>query len=275
MTMATLPPLSLACLTALPVAPPDWVRLAARLGCRHVGIRLLPAAPGGTAWPLMTDAAMLADTLAAMDETGVSIFDLEIVRLNERFDVEPLRGFLEVGRRLGAKAILVGGDDADRSRLVDNYARLCEAAAPYGLTCDLEFMPWTQVPDLASAKDVVRAARCSNAGVLVDALHFARSRSRLEDLDDLPREWLHYAQLCDAPAGIPADHAGLIHTARCERLPPGEGGIDLASIFRRLPADLPVSLEVPHDARLAMHGAEAWSRQVLAAGRAFFAGLVR
>ena len=255
--------------------PPQAIRLASRLGCGSIGVRLLPAAPGGVAWPLATDARLLADTVAAMSATGVAVFDLEIVRLDERFAVEPLRPFLETGGKLGAKAILVGGDDADRSRLVDNYASLCEAAAPYGLTCDLEFMPWTAVPDLASAKEVVRLARCRNGGVLVDALHFARSRSRLEDLDDLPREWLHYAQLCDAPGEIPPDHAGLIHTARCERLLPGEGGIDLASIFRRLPADLPISLEIPNDARLTMIGAEAWSREVLAAGRAFFAGLGR
>ncbi len=269
----SLPPFSLACLTALPLTPPQALRLAARLGYPSIGVRLLPAAPGGTAWPLMSDKSLLDETLAAMDETRVAVFDLEIVRLDERFALEPLRPLFEVGQRLGAKAILVGGDDADRPRLVENYAKLCEAAAPYGLTCDLEFMPWSQVPDLASAKDVVGRAGCANGGVLVDALHFARSRSRLEDLDDLPREWLHYAQLCDGPGAIPADTAGLIHTARCERLLPGEGGIDLAALFRRLPADLPISLEVPHDRRLLMLGAEAWSRDVLVAGRAFFAGL--
>ena len=155
------------------------------------------------------------------------------------------------------------------------FSRLCELAAPCGLTCDLEFMPWTQVPDLAAAKDVVRRAGCPNGGILVDALHFARSRSRLEDLDNVPRAWLHYAQLCDAPGEIPPDTAGLIHTARCARLLPGEGGIDLAGLFRRLPADLPVSLEIPNDARLNMIGAEAWSREVLATGRAFCAGLGR
>ena len=271
----SLPPLSLACLTALALSPPEQLRLAARLGCPNIGIRLLPAAPGGIAWPLMTDAAMLSETLRALDETGVKIFDLELIRVDANFSADAFRPFVEVGRQLGAQAILVAGDDADRSRLVDNYARLCELAAPYGLTCDLEFMPWTKVPDLVAAKEVVRRAGCPNGGILVDALHFARSRSRPEDLDDVPRAWLHYAQLCDAPGEIPADTAGLIHTARCARLLPGEGGIDLAALFRRLPADLPLSLEIPNDARLTMIGAEAWSREVLVAGRAFCAGLGR
>lgn len=266
---------SMACLTALNLDPPQALRVAARAGYASIGVRVLPAAPGGTAYPLMDDRRQLDATLAAMAETGVTVFDLEIIRLNAQFELDRYRPLFEVGQRLGARAVLVGGDDPERARLVEHYGRLCEAAAPYGLTCDLEFMPWTPVRTLADAKEVVGKAACANGGVLVDALHFARSRSRLEDLDDIPPEWLHYAQLCDAPAAIPADHAGLIHTARCERLLPGEGGIDLAALFRRLPAHLPVSLEIPNDPRCPVIGGEAWAREVLAAGRGFMAGLGR
>lgn len=269
------PAFSMACLTALNLTPPQMMRVASRVGCKNVGLRLLPAAPGGTAYPLMDDARLLEATLAAKADTGIAVFDLEIIRVNEQFDAERYRPFFEVGQRLGAKAILVGGDDPERSRLIENFARLCEAAAPYGLICDLEFMPWTAVKDLAAAKDVVGRSRCQNAGVLIDALHFARSGSRLDELDDLPREWLHYAQLCDAPGEIPVDNAGLIYTARFERLLPGEGGIDLAALFGRLPADLPISLEIPNDPRAPIIGAEAWAREVMASARGFFAGLGR
>lgn len=264
---------SMACLTALNLTPPQALRVAARAGFASIGVRVLPASPGGIAYRLMDDARLLAATLAALSDTGVVVFDLEIIRLDAQFDVQRYRPLFEVGLRLGAKAILVGGDDPDRARLIDNYARLCEGAAPYGLTCDLEFMPWTAVKDLAAAKEVVGKSGCRNAGVLVDALHFARSGSRLEDLDDLPREWLHYAQLCDAPKAIPANDAGLIHTARCERLLPGEGGIELGQLFRRLPADLPVSLEIPNEPRAPIIGADAWAREVMAAARGFFCGL--
>lgn len=267
------PTFAMACLTALNLTPPQAISVAARVGYASIGVRLLPAGPGGAAYPLMDNPSLLQETLACIADTGVTVFDLEMIRVNETFDVEPYRGFLEVGAKLGAKAILVAGDDPDQSRLVDNFARLCQASAPYGMTCDLEFMPWTHVRDLASAKQVVGRAGCQNGGILVDALHFARSFSRLDDLDDIPRSWLHYAQLCDAPAAVPTDVAGLIHTARCERLLPGEGGIDLAALFRRLPADLPISLEIPNDARSNVIGTESWARDVLASGRGFFAGL--
>ena len=267
------PTFSMACLTALALTPPQAIRVAARTGYASIGIRLLAATPGGTAYPLMDDAAMLADTLAAMAETGVKVLDLEMIRVNDSFKADDYRSFFEVGQKLGAQSILVAGADTNRGRLIDNYALLCDAAAPYGLTCDLEFMPWTPVATLADAKEVVGQAARQNGGILVDALHFARSRSRLEDLDDIPRAWLHNAQLCDAPGEIPADTAGLIHTARCERLLPGEGGIDLAALFRRLPADLPISLEIPNEPRAPILGAEAWARDVMASGRGFVAGL--
>ena len=61
-----------------------------------------------------------------------------------------------------------------------------------------------------------------------------------------------------------------------QQLPaPGEGGIDLAALFARLPADLPISVEIPNDRRAPLIGAEAWTREVMASARGFFAGLGR
>ena len=60
----------------------------------------------------------------------------------------------------------------------------------------------------------------------------------------------------------------MIHTARCERLMPGEGGIDLQGLFAALPRDLPVSVEVVHLDRMAQAGQAEWARQSLAISRA-------
>src|SRR4051794_15643560 len=175
----------------------------------------------------MHDVGALADTLARMRDTGVGVFDLEIVRLGAAFRASEFEPFFEVGARLGAKAMLVAGDDPDEGRLTASFAALCEASAPFGLTADLEFMPWTKVPDARTALRIVTGATQANGGVLVDALHYARSSTSLADIAAIPRHRLHYIQICDAPAEVPATTEGLIHTARCERLLPGEGGIDL------------------------------------------------
>lgn len=263
--------LSLAHLTALDVAPPALIRLAADVGFDRVGLRLTPAAPGGIAHPLIDDAGALRETKAALTETGVGVFDLEIIRIGEGFAASAFEAFFAVGAALGAQAVLVAGDDPDEGRLTAGFAALCDLAAPHGLTCDLEFMPWTAVRDVRTAQRVVEAADRPNGGVLVDALHFARSGSTLDDLTALPRPRLNYAQICDAPAAIPPTVAGLIHDARCARLLPGEGGIDLAGILAALPGDLPVSCEVPNDVRRAGVGTEAWVRAVFAAAE----GVVR
>ncbi len=262
---------SLAYLTTAPMAPPDALLLAQKLGYQAIGVRIAPAAPGGDFSPLIEDSAMLRDTLARIRDTGVPVFDVEIVRLNENFRADQFKRFLETAGKLGARAILVAGDDPDEGRLTASYAAFCDAAAPFNLTTDLEFMPWTAVRDAKSALRIITNADRPNGRVLVDSLHAGRSTTTLADLAAIPGSRLSYAQLCDAPGEIPTTHEGLIHTARCARLLPGEGGIDLLGIVRQLPANLPLSLELPNDERLPRLGAEEWARQALAAAKRIIA----
>lgn len=262
---------SISFLTHASLTPPEQVMMAKRLGYDGIGVRIAPATPGGICAPLIKDKALLAETLRRMDETGIPVFDIEMIRLNADFNPADWTGFLETAAALRAKAILVAADDPDEARLTASFARLCEAARPYNLTCDLEFMPWTEVKDGKSALRVVTAANQPNARILPDSLHIDRSRTSLDDLRAIPRHMLGYGQICDAPAGIPATYEEMIFTARCARLQPGEGGIDLAAMFAALPADLPISIEVPHDERLPKVGQEEWARQCLATSKAVMA----
>jgi sugar phosphate isomerase/epimerase len=263
--------LSLCPLTVLGASPARLLELAAQSGAGGAGLRLLPAAPGGLAWRLMDDAVLLRETLAAKAATGMRVFDIEIVRIGAAFDIAAFKPLFDTAAALGAAHVLVAGDDPDLSRTSASFAQVCEALLPLGMTADLEFMPWTEVKDLNAARRVVGAAAQPNGGILVDALHFARSGSRLEDLDAVPRAWLHYAQICDGPAAGPTTQEGLIHAARCERLLPGEGGIDLVSLFRHLPPGIPVGVETPSDSRAPVLGWEAWVSQSVAASRAVLA----
>lgn len=262
--------LSLAYLSAPRCTPAEAVRVAARAGYAHVGLRLWPNAPGAPFQELLGRPDVLRETRAAIRDTGVGVFDLEIIRLDADFDPHRWDALYEAGAALGARAFLVAGDDREPARLAANYARLCEVLQPLGMTADLEFMPWTAVPDARSALRVVEdAGRPANAGILVDALHFGRSTSTLDDIRAMGRELLHYAQICDAEAGTGFTTEQMIHTARCERLPPGEGSIALQDLFAALPADLPVSVEVVHLERQAGQPPEHWARQCAEAARRF------
>jgi len=130
----------------------------------------------------------------------------------------------EAGAELGARHVITQLPDSDFSRKTDRFAELCQLALPLGLTVDLEFPSWTETPNLTEATRVLRASDQSNAGLLIDVLHFARSRSRIDELRQLPPEWFHYAHVCDAPGAIPTTTAGLIHTARFERLSSNHNG---------------------------------------------------
>ena len=265
------PAFSLAYLTAPDLSPPDMLRAAQRAGYRYVGIRLLPANHGGPVWELMDDLALQAETRAAIKETGVKIFDIEIIRIGANFHPKGHKRFLETCAALSASAVLIAGDDPDEQRLTANYAAFCEVAAPYNLTADIECMPWTEIKNVAQATRIAVNSGQPNAGVLVDALHWARSGSTLEDVAAIPRHLLHYAQLCDAPAEIPTTLEGLLHTARQERLLPGEGGIDLVGLLKVLPRDLPLSLEIPNEMRRPELGSEEWGRQALVATKSLLA----
>lgn len=261
---------SLAYLSSHRCTPPEAVRIAAANGYQFVGLRLWPNAPGAPQQFLIERPDVLKETQAAMADTGVGIFDVEIIRIGETFDPHSWAALYDACAALKAKAILVAGDDPDEARLTQNYARLCEVMAPFGLTADLEFMPWTEVKDAKSALRIVtNAGMPANAGILVDALHFGRSTTTLDDIRAIPRQLLHYAQICDAVAGTHFTTEEMIHTARCERLLPGDGSINVRGLFDALPADLPVSVEVVNFEREKTADPMQWAGICLAASRPF------
>lgn len=259
---------TLAPLQAMHFKPPQLAALAADVGAWGCGVRLLPVTPGAAFYPLHEDPTMLRETLACMADRGVTVFDLELVRMVPGLRVADLLPVFDVGQRLGAKVVNVIGADPDPSRLAATYAELCDAAARFGLGCDVEPVPWSAVADVRIARRLLEAVDRPNMGILVDALHWSRSDATLDDVRALPRHWLRYAQICDGRLPGPATHDGLIHDARHARLLPGDGDIDLAGLFACLPDDVPVCVEVPNDARAAQVGHEAWARASMAASRA-------
>lgn len=254
---------SLSFLTCLGAAPEVAVDAAARNGYDCVGLRLLPAAPGGIAFPLMDDAVRVKDLVRRMDDHGIEVFDTEIIRIGAEFDPAPYLPFLDCSARLGARAVLVAADDPDEERLAESYARLCEAGAQFQLWMDLEFMPQSELHDLAAALRVLKMADQPNQGLIVDALHVSRSRTPIALLATIPSQYLHYAQICDAPEQIPTTKDELNFAARHERLIPGEGAIDLRALFAALPDDLLVSVEVPNDKQSAGMTVFEWAKLCL------------
>jgi sugar phosphate isomerase/epimerase len=237
--------LSLGALTVLELDPPGMVSCAAAAGYQAFGLRILPSMPDEPVWPSAGDTPMVREIARRIADTGVRLLDIEIFRIVPDTDVRAFLPALETGARLGATEALLANYDPDQARFADKLAALCDLCAPLGIAVNLEPMPWTQAPDLAAAARLVEAAGRPNAAILVDALHFDRGGNVPADLAGLARRRFRYMQLCDAPAARPRDTEALLHQARCERLMPGDGGLDLTGLLRALPADIPIALEVP------------------------------
>lgn len=246
---------SLSFLTIQEASAVEAVNIAAQAGYDFVGLRLLPAAAGEPHYPIYDDASVLKEVQAALKDTGIKVSDVEIVRLKDNYADETFKPFLERAQALGAAHILVAGDDTDTGRLKDHYAQFCALAASHQLTADLEFMPWTAVKNLAQAREIVEYSQADNAGILIDALHPARSNSALVEVTALPNQYIHYIQLCDALAQYDASDEGLMSVARTGRLLPGNGQLDLLGLVQAIDPSKTIGLEIPNAQLLQQYSA--------------------
>jgi sugar phosphate isomerase/epimerase len=266
------PAIGLAPLGFLELAPPAFLAIAAQAGFSSLGLRTRPAVPGGVAYPMDRDAALLRETRAAIADTGVRVTSIEQVSLYADTTVDTLRPMLEAGAAIGATRVLCSGDDEDLAVVTARFAQLCEAAAEFGLTVDLEFMPFRALKTLQQARDVILRSGAANAAIAVDALHLMRSGGSPADLAAVDPRLIGCLQLCDAPAAPPPP-GELAAEAREGRLAPGEGGLPLRAILdaigpgRAIDAEAPLGRSMPDASPLqrARHIHQATARLLLAA----------
>lgn len=237
---------SLGYLTAPTCAPPEMIYLAGRAGYDYVSLRTIAMGlPGEANFGLAGNPTLLRHTRAALAETGVRLLDIENARIHDQVDLSGYLPELEIAADLGAKSVLTNIWSDDRDFAVDRFAELCALAGRCNLRVSLEFVTWAKIVGIQDAVELIREAGVDNAGIMVDLLHFNRSRCTLQELATLPPELISGVQLCDAPAEIPTTVAGLVHHGRAERLYPGEGGIDIAGIVAHLP-NVVCGIEIPN-----------------------------
>jgi sugar phosphate isomerase/epimerase len=235
--------LSLAHLTVLDAAPVELIEAAGDAGFDAVGLRIVPPMPTDRIVPVVGQPALVRDIRAAMAATGVRILDVEAVWLMPHTDVAGLRPALELGAELGAKHLLVVGNDPDSARLRDNFGRLCADAAEFGLHVALEAMSYVEIDTLAKAAGL-RDTTTESASLLVDALHLYRSGGSPAHVVRMKSDLFAYIHLCDALARAP-DADGLRLEGRGGRYYPGEGELPLKAFLDAFPADIAIAVEAP------------------------------
>lgn len=260
---------SLAYLTVSGCSPTEMIHIAARTGYDFVSLRLIPMGVPGEVPFHPDDQEVIRRIGAAFNETGIGLLDLELARIVEDVDPHSYLPAMEIAAEWGAQHLISSAwtiERDNRNFVVDRYAEICDLAKPFGLTVSLEFPSFSRLTNLKEAAEIVQAANRTNGGILIDTLYFHFSEVRIEELEDLPADWIHFMHICDAPTEIPSNKDGMVHAARDERLYFGEGCVDFCSIFQRIP-QVPLSIELPHAARLKEFGHEEHARRCLETAR--------
>ncbi len=144
--------------------------------------------------------------------------------------------------------------------VTERFAAVCDRAAEHGATIALEFLPWSGLPDAATAWDVVRGADRPNGGILVDAWHYLCGRPDDAQLRSVPGARVTCVQLSDADAERDGDY--MEDTVLRRRLP-GDGALDLVGLVQTLDGmgvDVPYSVELMSTVEHALPVAEAAKR---------------
>lgn len=124
------------------------------------------------------------------------------------------------------------------------FAALCDRAAPHGLDVALEFVPYTSIPDLDTARGIVTAAGRPNGGLCVDTWHFFRNGGDVSQLAGIDPAIVKMVQVNDGPIVPGPDVRTETVTMR---VCPGEGEFPVADFLRTLAeagVDIPLSVEI-------------------------------
>jgi sugar phosphate isomerase/epimerase len=258
---------SLAHLTNIQCPPPELIRIARKVGYDYVSVRVIPL--GEPVYDLGGDPAQLKAAKAALAETGMTVLDVELARILPDIDVKSYEKAFAAAAELGAKHVISSLWVPDKSYAAAKVAELCDLAKQYGLTINLEFLPFVQIGRFSDFLDVHRAAARPNCGILVDTLYstvYAQS-----ELDRLPRNLFNFIHLADGPNPLPTlGTPEMFAIVREGRLYAGDGQIDIAGILRRLP-EVPISIELPNSARVKELGHEGHARRCLEKARRYVA----
>ena len=258
--------IGLAHLSALHLSPPELVDAAAAAGFASVGIRVYPATPGESPYPMAAGSIMSAQTIERLAATGLAVRDVEAFTLDGARGREQWEPALEAGAALGASVLNVIGGDPDPVRLRDSLAALVDDARKYGIRPSVEPISYQPLDSVPAAGLLVEETGC---GIMLDVLHFVRAGGRIPQLEDLPAGSVTVIQLSDGPHGTPAlpvprrmplgqDVNGSARQieSRSKRLAPGEGVFPLREILAAIP-DAPISVEVPDVAAFEAVGTDA------------------
>lgn len=225
-------------------APLEYIEATAYAGYDGIGLRVHHS-PGLPFHPVVGDAPLIREMKSRIADSKLEVFDLYSFYLEPATDVSAFAPAMELGASFGAKYATVMGADTDWSRQRDNFVATCDLAAQFGLICSLEF---AVIRPLATLPQTVRLiTEAKRDGVIcIDPLHLARSGGSPADVKALDPKYFPYAQMSDGVLAPGEPNPALFGKLGLgTRALPGEGTLPLRELMAALPANLPLSVELP------------------------------
>ncbi len=221
------------------------VEIAAAAGFDYVSMVLHKPAPMLPADPIVKDAALRRETMAAMQASGVRMSNIECFNMTPEATLANFAAGLACGHELGARtATAIVMDNCDRADVLAKYRGLCDMAAEMDIRVNVEF--FAMAPNMNSLDKAVALALDSgraNAGVTVDVLHLIRTGSSVAAMKAVDPGLIGGCQISDGP--LRADTRTAADEGGANRLVPGTGEFPLRDFLAALPPDIIVGVEVP------------------------------
>lgn len=258
---------SLAYLTIPGIDPFEQIRIAGEAGYDCVSLRTIPMGqPGEPQICLENDPQLFKNVRQALKDSGLKLFDIELVRVREDLPCDFRRAF-ECGAELGATDVLSSVWTKDHSFAVEQYGTICEQAREFGLTVSLEFpivSGLTTLEDTVAIQDKVNAP---NLKILMDMIYCHWAGVTGDTIRKLDANRFGVIHLCDCPK----DPQGLetVQIVREGREYCGKGAIDLEGLLKALP-ETTCSIELPNTKYIAQYGAAGHALQCLNNAKALF-----
>jgi len=228
--------------------PLEYIDATLKAGYEAIGIRLYRA-PGRTYNfnPIVGNPALMREVKSALAASGLEVFDIYSFYLRPEMEWDLILPALDFGGELGAKYVLVIGDDPEWERMCDSFGRLCDRIAPMRQTAVVEATVAALSPMSVAVKFMADCKR-DNVGICLDPRQTFRDEHTFDVLHGQDAALLPYAQINDSSPFL--SNAGLL---------PGEGVVPLAAYLDALPADIPLSVEAQIPAGGVYTGAE-WAK---------------
>jgi sugar phosphate isomerase/epimerase len=181
-----------------PIDLRERIELASSAGYRGFGVHVVDLREAIQSHGVSGVRSMLHDH----GMTDIEIEGIADWWASEPGDNDDVRFILDIAGAIGASHVKLNPDHLNRSwdpgLWAERFALLAAMAEDVHARLGLEFLPWTNVPDLQSGVRFIERAGHPNGGLVIDIWHMERSGSTMLELLELPVAYVTGVELNDA-----------------------------------------------------------------------------